>query len=284
MVTYINDQFVNEEAASLHVSDLSMQRGYGVFDFFRTLNAVPLFMDEHLDRFFTSANALHLSVGKSANELKEIIHHLIKTSSLKEAGIRLMLTGGYSTDSYHPGTPNLVITCKPVKTAGPSDFEKGYRIITHEHQRELPHIKSINYQMAVWLLPLLKEKGVDDVLYHSNGIITEFPRSNIFIITSDQKMVTPARNILLGITRKTIIDIQKKVNPVLERDILLEELNTASEIFLTSTTKKLLPIVEVDGRQIGNGLPGPVTRSVLERLTRAQQASENMVKANDKLP
>jgi len=266
MAVYLNDRFLTDDQALLHVSDLSMQRSYAIFDFFRTLNGVPLFMEDHLDRFYASANAMHLPVRKTREEIRAIVNELIIRSSLPEAGIRLMLTGGYSTDSYHPAVPNMLITCNPVKTATEADFEKGYSVITYEHQRELPRIKSINYLMAVWLQPLLQEKQADDMIYHREGILTEFPRSNVFIVTKDQRLVTPARNILYGITRKNVMALAAAYMPVEERDITVDELLNASEVFLTSTTKKILPVLKVDEKPVGNGQPGVITRELYRRF------------------
>lgn len=264
MPAFINDRFVENEDALLHVSDLSIQRGYAVFDFLRTINGVPLFIADHLDRFNASAIAMHLIVRKKNGELLSIIHELIKRSSLSEAGIRIMLTGGYSQDSYHLAEPNLLITCNPVKTASQTDFEKGYSIITYDYQRELPYVKSINYLLGVWLQPLLNEKQADDVLYFKNNIITEFPRSNLFIITKDDKLVTPAHNVLAGITRKNVLALAAEKMTVEERDITTEELMNAAEVFLTATTKRILPVVKIDNKMIGNGKPGKITATLYQ--------------------
>ena len=277
MPAYLNDKFLENDEAMLHVSDLSMQRGYAVFDFFRTINGVPLFIADHLDRFYASAISLHLIVRKKNGELATIIHELIKRSSLSEAGIRLMLTGGYSSDNYHPAEPNLLITCNPVQTATQPDFEKGYSIITHEYQRELPNVKSINYLMAVWLQPLMKEKQVDDILYVRNGIISEFPRSNVFIITKDNKLVTPAHNILAGVTRKNVMSLAAEKMAVQERDITTEELMNAAEVFLTSTTKRILPIVKIDNKIIGNGKPGKITTVLYEAFLELEDSIAQFV-------
>jgi D-alanine transaminase/branched-chain amino acid aminotransferase len=277
MAVFINDHFLENEEALLHVSDLSMQRGYAAFDFLRSVNAVPLFISDHLDRLFASAAAMHLPVRKSREELSSIIHELIKRSSLPDAGIRIMLTGGYSTDSYQPAEPNLLITCNPVKTATQSDFEKGLSIITYEHQRELPLVKSINYLTAVWLQPLLKEKQADDVLYFKNRIITEFPRSNVFIITADNKLVTPARNILLGITRKNVLTLAADIMPVEERDITVDELQNAAEVFLTSTTKKIMPVVKVNNKIIGNGKPGKISTTLYKKFLELEKSTVHLV-------
>jgi branched-chain amino acid aminotransferase len=277
MPVFFNDHFIENEEAVLHVSDLSMQRGYAVFDFFRTVNSVPLFMNDHLDRFYASAGAMHLPMRKNKEELSTIIHELIHKSALAEAGIRIMLTGGYSENSYHPTEPNLLITCNPVKTSSQADFEKGFSVITHEHQRELPHVKSINYLMAVWLQPLLKEKKADDLLYFKNNIITEFPRSNVFMVTAGNKLVTPAHNILKGITRKNILSIAAEIIPVEERDITVDELLNASEVFLSATTKKIIPIVKIDGQVIANGKPGDVTSSLYQKFMELEKSFTHLV-------
>ena len=266
MSVYLNDKFIINEEALLHVSDLSMQRGYAIFDFFRTVYGVPLFMEDHLDRFYASAMAMHLALDKSRQDIRHIVQELLQRSSLSEAGIRLMLTGGYAADSYHPATPNLLITCNPVKTATVNDFEKGLSVITYEHQRQLPHIKSINYLMAVWLQPLLKEKQADDLLYYNKESITELPRSNVFIVTADNKLITPAHNILYGITRKNIIKLAGDIMPVEERNISANELLQASEVFLTATTRKIVPLLKINGQPIGNAKPGPVTTKLFERF------------------
>lgn len=266
MGTYLDNQIVNDGVALLHVQDLSIQRGYAVFDFFRTLNTVPLFIDDHLDRFYTSAAAMHLKLDKSRGEIKYIVQELIKREDLPEAGIRLMLTGGYSSDGYQLAEPNLIITCNPAKTTTPEDFEKGFSIITYEHQRELPHIKSINYLMAVWLQPVLKEKNANDVLYYTKESITEFPRCNVFIVTRENKLATPAHNMLPGITRKNVLKLATGLLEIEERNIPVEELSTAKEIFLTATTKKIIPIVKVNGKQVGDGKPGVYTRKLYQQF------------------
>ena len=277
MAVYLNDQFLENDEARLHVSDLTMQRGYGIFDFLRTLNSVPLFIQDHFDRFYASAAAMRLPVRKNREELSSIVHELIKRSSLTEAGIRIMLTGGYSDDSYHPAEPNLVITCNPVKIATQKDFEKGISVITHEYQRELPLVKSINYLMAVWLQPLLKENQADDLLYYRNNTITEFPRSNVFIVTANNKLVTPANNVLKGITRKNILSIAKEIMQVEEQDITVDELLNASEVFLTATTKKIMPVLRINKKIVGNGKPGTTTTTLYNKFLEIEKSALHLV-------
>ena len=273
MPAFINNDFVDSKNALLHISDLSIHRGYAIFDFFRTVNGKPLFMEDHLDRFYHSAEKMFLQIDKNREELIFIIRTLIEKSEITEAGIRMMLTGGYSPDGYNITQSNLVITCNPVRISSEEEFEKGIKIITYKYQRTLPHIKSIDYQMAVWLQSLLKEKKAADVLYYNQDSITEFPRSNVFIVTKKGILVTPEENILMGVTRKKILSLAPTIMPVEERNITPDELLNASEVFLTSTTKKIMPVTVIGDKIIGNQAPGDYTRKLYRAFLDAEQLS-----------
>lgn len=261
-IAYINGQFIEEEKASLHISDLAISRGYGVFDYFRTVNHVPLFIEDHLDRFFHSSSGMRLKPGTTREELKLIIHHLIKTNNIPVSGIRILLTGGYSSDSLEILAPNLIITQQPLSVPSSELFEKGIKVITHEYVRELPDIKTTHYIMGIWLQEKIKQHNAADVLYHQNGVVSEFPRSNFFIVTKDDVAVTPAKNILNGITRMKILELARKNFATEERTVSIENIRNAKEAFMTSTTKRILPIVQADDMIIGNGRPGPVTQTL----------------------
>jgi D-alanine transaminase/branched-chain amino acid aminotransferase len=259
MIAFINNKFLEEDNATLKVSDLSIQRGYAAFDFFRTKNYIPLFLDDYLDRFFNSISLLHLKPIHTRAELKVIIDQLIQKNKLAESGIRMTLTGGYSPDSYELVQSNLIITQQKIQLTTPEKFITGLKIITHEYQRDLPVAKSINYLVGVWLQQKVKEKKAADVLYHQQGMVSEFPRSNIFIVTHDKKIVTPSENILRGITRMKVLKIAAERYIVETRELHLDEIKNAAEVFMTSTTKRLLPINQVDDTIIGNGKAGTIT-------------------------
>ncbi len=264
MIVFVNNEFTEEDKATLQVSDLSIQRGYAAFDFFRTKNHIPLFLDDYLDRFFNSISLLYLQPTYNREQLKIIIQELLQKNQLSESGIRMTLTGGYSPDSYEPVQPNLIITEQKIQLITPEKFITGLKIITHEYLRDLPEAKSINYLMGVWLQQKVKEQKAADVLYHQKGIVSEFPRSNVFIVTQDKKIVTPAENILKGITRMKVLKIAAKRFTVETRELHVDEIKNATEVFMTSTTKRLLPITQVDDIIIGNGKAGTITTSLNE--------------------
>lgn len=260
MIAFVNGNYLSAENASLNINDLAIQRGYGVFDFFRIKNFVPLFLDDYLDRFFNSAAALRLKPVQSRAEIVTVIYELIKRNNLAEAGIKLTLTGGYSLDGYQPAlTPNLIITQQKLPSAMPGKFITGVKIISHNYQRDLPEVKSINYLMGVWLQQKIMGQHAADVLYFRNGLVSEFPRANVFMVTHDQKIVTPDENILHGITRKMVLELAAAKYTVEKRQVSLNEIKSAAEVFMTSTTKRLLPVCKVDETVIGDGNAGPVT-------------------------
>jgi branched-chain amino acid aminotransferase len=246
MVVFLNDQFVPEEKAVLHISDLSIQRGYGVFDFFKVLNSVPVFLQEHLDRFYFSAGQMRLDIEYSKEELKKIIFELFEKNNTADTGVRITLTGGCSPDGYQLFTPNLVISLRAFTSSIEDQFQKGIKLVTYQHQRQLPHVKTIDYLMAIWLQPFIKQNNADDVLYHRNGVVSECPRSNFFIVTHDNKIITPSKNILKGVVRSKLFEAAKANFEIEERELSIDEIKTAREAFVSSTTKTIIPVRQVD--------------------------------------
>lgn len=272
MIAFVNNLFIEESKATLGITDLSIQRGYGIFDFFRTSNYVPLFLDNYLDRFFKSAGALRLQSPHSREELKNIISEMIRKNKVPDSGFKMILTGGYSSDGYELSSPNFMIIQQPVQLPGIEKFDKGLKIILYEYMRDLPYAKSINYLMGVYLQDKIQQHKADDVLYHKDGNILEFPRSNVFIVTKEHTVVTPTENVLHGITRMKVIEMAGKQFKVEERAITVDELRNAAEVFLTSTTKPILPVLTIDNKMVGFGKPGEITTSLHQAFFEMEKA------------
>lgn len=270
MTTYLINQFVSSKEAKLPVSDLGLQRGYAAFDFLRTCNGVPLFIDDHLERFHRSAKQLHLNA-PDKNSLKEIVYELIDRNRLDQSGIKMLLTGGNSPDGYALAEPNLIMTEFPLQLPPPSKYRIGMKVISYEYQRQMPEVKTTNYLMGIWLQQKREQHNAGDVLYHYNGKVTEFPRSNIFIVTKEDVVVTPNKNILAGITRKKVIGFAEKRFNVELRDVTLDEVKNAAEVFFTNSSHRVFPVVQVDETEIGNGKPGVVTQKILEGFLEVEQ-------------
>jgi branched-chain amino acid aminotransferase len=269
-IAFINGEFIEEKKACLHISDLAIQRGYGVFDYCRTNDHVPVHLEDHIDRFLRSADIMQLQLPVCRESLVEIIHELIRKNEIAQSGIRMLLTGGYSPDSYEIIQPNLIVLQHPLVPLARGAFDKGIKIITHEYVREFPHAKTINYSMGIWLQRKIKEQGAVDVLYHQRGEVSEFPRANFFIVNKDDVIVTPKRNVLCGITRKKILEFSLKGVSIEEGVVTLADIRAAKEAFMTNTTKRVLPIVQVDNITIGHGRCGEVTNLIDQLLVKEE--------------
>lgn len=272
MWTFINDQWIEADKASVHVSDLAVQRGYGVFDFFRTVKGQPLFIDDHLARLYHSASILRLHIPYTADELKTIIAALLQRNQLQIAGIRITVTGGYAADTYSISTPNLIITQSPLVMDAAFDASKGLHLITEEYVRELPTVKSINYLMGVYLQQKVKDACANDVLYVKDGLISELPRSNVFVVTQQNELLTADTNVLYGITRKHILQLAKQTMRVNEQPVTLNDVLTSKEVFVSSTTKRLLPVFSVNGKQIGEGKAGVITTQLYHQFLQLEES------------
>lgn len=257
---FLNGEIVPYDEGKLHVSDLGLLRGYGVFDYFRVIGGKPIFIDDHLKRFEDSAAALHLNLQFSSNFLKQKIEELIFLNPHKLLGIRLVCTGGYASDGYTPSDDtNCFMIAKPFVF---QPYERGLSLMTVHHQRDLPSIKTTNYIRPIASLIQQRRLGVDDVLYHLDGKISESSRSNIFIIKNDV-LITPKDGILYGVTRKKILEIAPSIMAVEVRDVPLSEVWSADEVFLSGSTKRVGPVVKIDGIAFAHGA---YTRRLYEAL------------------
>jgi branched-chain amino acid aminotransferase len=263
---FINDDFVTEDKGLLHYRDLSIERGYGFFDFFRVRNRMPLFIDEHLDRLFRSAEIMHISIPLSRERIKSIIHILISKNEISDSGIRITVTGGSARSGYSLANPNIIISENQFMKPKEIQYKEGIRLALYPYQRQLPEAKTIDYLMEIWLQPYIHLQSADDVLYFQDGSITECPRSNFFIVTQNGAIQTPRENILKGVTRARIIKAAMGQFEINERNITPEEALQAGEAFICSTTKGILPVTLINGKPIGNGKPGPITQALSHLL------------------
>ena len=259
LFAYQNGEIVSRVDATVSANHLVLQRGYGVFDFFAYHNGKFFKALVHLKRLRASAKFLNLEVPLPDEKILEISEELIKKSNLLNPAIRIFITGGVSLNSK----PNINILAEECPFESNETYLKGVSLVSTEFQRELPEVKTINYINSVRLVPLIKEMGAYDVLYHKNNLITECPRANIFAFKGDS-LLTPKENILFGVTRKSVIDFSQNHFEVNEQDISLNELYEMDEIFITSTSKKVLPVVMLNKRKIGDGEVGKRVKKVME--------------------
>lgn len=262
--TYVNGQILLENDAKLLVTDLAVQRGYGIFDFLKTVNGKPIFIEDYFNRFFNSASEMNLEVDFDRTDLFTAITSLLEKNDMANSGLKMILTGGYSDDGYQIAKPNLVIVQTPFEY-NPASFNNGLNLLSHNYQRQLASVKTIDYLQAIRLQPLLKLKQADDLVYHNHGDVRECPRANIFMV-KDQQVFTPGTGILRGITRGKILGMHLDGITIEEQDFTLDDLANADEAFISSSTKNILPVLSLDGKPIGEGKPGEITAALNEKL------------------
>ncbi|WP_375444328.1 aminotransferase class IV [uncultured Fibrella sp.] len=262
---YFNGVIEPVDQIGVGVTDLGLLRGYGLFDYFLTYGGKPFQWDLYWARFQRSAERMNLPLPLTKEQTYPILLDLLARSGEPNVAFRFVMTGGYAPDSISIGTPNLLILSEPIHPVPAWQYERGIRVILNEYVRENAEIKTTDYKRVMLLSGAIQAAGAQDVLYQKDGEISELSRSNIFLVMGN-KLVTPSRNILYGITRRTILDLAKADFQIEERPVLLSDLYEADEVFTTSSNKKVLPIVQIDEFQIGDGQVGAVSKQLLARF------------------
>ncbi len=248
---YINNQIMPISEASIGINDLGLLRAYGIFDYFRTYKKRPFLWDWYWERFENSAKSMNLEIPLSKQQTSDIIQELIKLTEKEDCGVRLILTGGYSDNSISSVSPNFMILTEDIHSPKPEEYSKGIKVISYEYQRDLPDVKSTDYKHLMLLQKQLKAQNATDVLFYQQAKISELSRSNLFMI-KNEVISTPKDHILKGVTRRLILELIKDKYELIERDISLEEVFGADEVFTTSSTKQILPINTIDSIQLKN--------------------------------
>lgn len=262
---FFNGSEIPENEAKLGINDLSIVRGYGVFDYFKTVNNHPVFLEDNLDRLYNSARLMDLDVNYTRDEIKAQIQQLMHVNQIPNSGIKILVTGGYSPDGYSIAEPNFIITQHPFSRNRDQETN-GMKLHLFDYHRPFGLVKSIDYVMGIQALKIAKSKGADDVVYYQNGFISECPRANFFIVTRDNKLVTPEKDVLAGITRKKIIDLAKNKYEVELRELFLDDLLNAKEAFITSTTKNITPVTSIVGFKEFDKEIGVMTKDLQDML------------------
>ena len=268
MHCYFNGKITLLEKAAIHLYDVGLLRGFGVFEVIRTYKGKPFEIASHIDRLGQSAKILNLTLPIDKKEIIKTVEKLLainKFSHNREAVIRIVLTGGKSEDgfSYNPASPTFFILTEPFHKLPLKYYTNGIKLITREYQREFAIAKTLNYMSALCLQNQKARENAFEVLYVSNKRILEASTSNFFMV-KDRKIITPKDEILLGITRNVIIKLAKNHKfKVQERKIHSNEIKSVDEVFITATNKDIVPVVKIDKLTIGNGKVGKNTKYLM---------------------
>jgi branched-chain amino acid aminotransferase len=266
-IYYVDGEYVPADKAVIPVDDLAILRGIGVFDLLRTYDGKPYFLDAHIDRLEQSARKIDLNLPWSHAEIAAIVEETLGRNDIPEANIRIVVTGGSSTDFMTPsGRPRLLVLVSPVPKLPARWYTEGVKIISWEVERPIPGAKSIDYISASLALKKAAAEDAVEALYiDRHGLALECTTSNIFAFVG-KKLVTPGRGILSGVTRKVVLELAEGLFPVDIRDLSRNELLAADEVFITGTSKGLVPVVRVDDGVIGDGRPGRRTHQLMAAM------------------
>lgn len=263
-IHFLNGKFVSEEELLISPRDLGYTRGYAVFDFLRTYNGKPFHLSEHIERLLNSAKLIDLKIPYTKQEIEKLVlETLAKNNKDTEKAIKIIASGGISSKMTQVGSPTFMIWIDDLALVPQEYYENGVGIITVKYKRYMPEAKTNNYIEGVKQTQIAESVGAIEPVYFDDEGLYESSNSNLFII-KDGKIYTQKENMLLGITRKVLLEILKPEFIVEEKNLKIEDLLGADEAFLTGSAKEILPIVKIDGKIFSLGVVGENTKKILE--------------------
>ncbi|MGC8743796.1 MAG: branched-chain-amino-acid transaminase [Verrucomicrobiia bacterium] len=277
MKIYIDGKYYDENSAKISVFDHGLLYGDGVFEGIRAYNKRIFKLKEHIERLYYSAKAIMLTIPMTHSEMSKAVVETCRENKIVDGYIRLVVTRGIGTLGLDPNRckkPSVIIIADKIQLYPQEVYEKGMKIITVPTTRNLhnalnPAIKSLNYLNNILAKIEAINAGVEEaIMLNNEGFVAECTGDNIFVI-KDNSIYTPPlyAGALRGITRLVVMDIASDIGlRVVETNLTRYDLFNADECFLTGTAAELVPVTKIDGRTIGDGLPGPVTKKLLERF------------------
>ena len=274
MIIYIDGKFYGEDQAKVSVLDHGLLYGDGIFEGIRAYNGRVFRLKEHLDRLFCSAKAILLTMPMTHAELTKAVVQTCRRNKVRDGYIRLLVTRGVGTlglNPYRCKHPTVVIIAGKIQLYPPELYERGMAVVTVPTVRNLhsalnPAIKSLNYLNNILAKIEAINSGCEEaVLLNAEGFVSECTGDNLFIVKEGQLMTPPlSAGALYGITRRVVMEIAEESGmKVSEPNLTRYDLFNADECFLTGTGAEIVPVVKIDGRVIGNGKPGPVTKKLV---------------------
>ncbi len=272
-IFYIDGAFVSDEQAHIPANDLGVIRGFGVFDFTRTYNRQPFHLVEHVRRLQISSEQIGLALPHSLEDICNIVMETLDKNDHPESYIRIVSTGGVSPNGITPqGNSSLIVMVTPV-IERPAWWQKdGIKVITTDIQRLYPTVKSTNYIPAIMAQAEARTADAIEALYTKDGYVQEGTTTNLFIVKNGTLITPPETDVLQGVTRMVVLSLAEGNYPIEVRPVSVDELKSADEVFITSSTKEIVPVVQVDDTTIADGTPQATTRDLLHRFKQYAKA------------
>lgn len=274
MKIFINGKYFTEKTATVSVFDHGLLYGDGIFEGIRAYNGRVFKLKEHIERLYHSAKALLLEIPMTPEAMMKAVVETCRKNRLRDCYIRLLVTRGPGSLGLNPKrctNPQVIIIADKIQLYPPVMYTRGLDIVTVPTTRNLtnavnPAIKSLNYLNNILAKIEANNAGVEEaVMLNAQGFVAECTGDNIFIIKGDELLTPPlSAGALYGITRGVVMELGRAAGlRVREADLTRYDLFIADECFLTGTGAELIPAVKIDGRVIGNGKPGKVTKQLV---------------------
>lgn len=257
---YVNGAFVPEEKAYVSALDLSVLRGYGVFDYVQIYQGKAFHLQDHLERLKWSAEQVELSLPMSLSDIDRLVQELLAKNPSIDAGVRLILTGGPSgQDQLLPDSAShLILLFHPYTPPPQKYYTQGMKAVTTSLLRIIPSVKTTNYMPAIFAMNKAKKRGFDDAIYLSDRQeLLEGTISNVFFFKNGKLITSDSNSIVKGVTRSILLKLAAPYFPIEYRSLPLEEVASCQEAFLCSSRKEVAPLVQIDDIVVGEGKPGP---------------------------
>jgi branched-chain amino acid aminotransferase len=272
---YVNGKYVPQSEAKVSVFDHGLLYGDGIFEGIRAYNGRVFKLERHMDRFFQSAKAIDLKIPHTKEELARIILETCRRNDIREGYIRPIVTRGVGDLGLDPrkckSGPSVVVIAQPTINLYGKVYERGLKVVTSSYRRVPPQslspsIKSLNYLNNIMAKVEANQYGADEALMLDiHGYVSEATAENVFIVRN-HTIVTPFTSTNLpGVTRETALELAPQLGlETKEQLFTLYDVWAADEAFLTGSAAEIGPIVELDGRVIGDGKPGPTTKKIMK--------------------
>ena len=282
---WLDNKLVDEADANISVFDHGLLYGDGVFEGIRVYNSRIFEFEAHVRRLFDSAKVIRLKIPMSKNEIISAVEKTVEANGVIDGYVRLVVTRGPGTLGLNPFVceePKLFVIADNIQLYPEDLYETGMKVISattvRNHPLAIPpQVKSLNYLNNI----LAKIEALDNdvpeaIMYNHEGYVAEATGDNVFIVRNGIIYVPPAQaGALEGITRAVVIRLAKEENlEVVEKNLTRFDLYVCDEFFLTGTAAEVIGIVEIDGREVGDGKPGPITKLMRKKFFKYAHGKE----------
>jgi len=282
LFVYIDGEYYPKSRAKISVYDHGLLYGDGVFEGIRAYNGVVFKLKEHIDRLYCSAHTIMLQIPLTKEEMIRTVLETLRKNNLKDSYIRLVVTRGVGDLGVNPKKclkPTIIVITDTISLHKSEAKEKGVTAMLSWVKRDpvdatTHEIKSLNYLNSILAKIEANISGVDEAIcLDKNGFICEGVAENMFIVKKGRLFTPPSyTGALPGITADAVTKLARKLGyEVEEKNITPYELFNADEVFFTGTATEIVPVREINKRQIGNGNPGPITKKLMEEFAKMVQ-------------